>query len=261
MSLSITVLGSGSSGNATLVSNGQAHVLVDVGLSAKQTKLRLAECGVSPEEISAIVLSHEHTDHTRGVTTFCKNLPIPVFVTNDTLAASNLDIPAHRRQKIEAGVPFDIHGVVFTPFAVSHDAVDPVAFTIEKDHVKAAVVTDLGYMSNLVLERLKGCDAIVLESNHDVKMLQVGPYPWHLKQRVAGRRGHLSNENVAQFLAEGFDGRARHLILAHLSKQNNLPVLALESARSAVSGTSSLRAVQTRVELTSPDKVGPCVRL
>lgn len=257
MALSFTLLGSGSSGNATLVSDGDTHILVDVGLSGRETVRRLAQCGIKPEQISAIVLSHEHGDHCRGVAPFVKHLNLPVFLTDGAYAASGLALEEHKHQRIETGRRFDIGGIVFTPFAVPHDAADPLAVTIEKDGVKIAIVLDLGYVSNLVIERLKGCDAIVIESNHDVNMLKVGPYPWALKQRVMSRRGHLSNDMVADYLTNGFDGKARDVVLAHLSKNNNLPELALLSARRALEERSSLVSVQTRLDLALRDRISP----
>ena len=249
------MLGSGSSGNATLVSDGDTHILVDVGLSGRETGRRLAQCGLSPQQISAIVVSHEHGDHTRGIAPFAKHLQVPVFITDGAYAAADLAIDGANRQRIESGCPFEVHGILFTPFAVPHDAADPIAFCIEKDGTKIAIVLDLGYISNLAIERLKGCDAIVLESNHDINMLKVGPYPWALKQRVLSRRGHLSNDGVAEYLATGFDGQARHLILAHLSEKNNLPELALLSARRALEERSSLSALQTNLELGFADRI------
>ncbi len=256
MGLGFTLLGSGSSGNATLISDGSAHVLLDVGLSGRETARRLRECGVEPERIDAIVVSHEHGDHCRGVGPFAKELEVPVFVTEATLSASELRLEASRICRIESGVGFEVCGIAFTPFSVPHDAADPVAFRIEKDGVALAVALDLGFMTNLVIERLRGCDAIVLESNHDVNMLKVGPYPWALKQRVMSRRGHLSNDSVAEFLADGFDGKARHVVLAHLSKKNNLPDLALLSAQNALQSRCGLFAPQTRLELAEADRVG-----
>jgi phosphoribosyl 1,2-cyclic phosphodiesterase len=255
MPLSLTILGSGSSGNATLVSDGETNILLDVGLSGRETTRRLEECGLTPERISAIVVSHEHVDHTRGVAPFSKDLSIPVFISDAALAASGMVLDAARHQRVRAGVPFEVHGIVFAPFSVPHDAADPVGFTIERHGIKAAVVVDLGYVSNLVIERLRGCDCIVLESNHDLQMLRVGPYPWALKQRVMSRRGHLSNDSVASYLANDFDGCARHVVLAHLSKKNNLPELALESARRALEERAWLLSNQTRLELAGPDKV------
>lgn len=255
MSLDITILGSGSSGNATLVSDGETHVLVDVGLSGRETARRLGECGMEAGRISAIVISHEHSDHCRGLAPFVKSLDVPVFISSDTLAASGVQLEAGRVVQIRSGVPFDVNGIVFTPFDVPHDAADPVAFTVERRGVKAAIVVDLGYISNLVVERLHGCDCIVLESNHDLQMLRVGPYPWALKQRVMSRRGHLSNESVARYLANEFDGRAHHVVLAHLSRKNNLPELALASARKALEERAMLLCNQTRLEMAGPDTV------
>jgi len=256
MGLSFTLLGSGSSGNTTLVSDGTTHILVDVGLSGRETARRLRECGLEPHKISAIVISHEHGDHCRGVGPFAKNLDIPVFMTEAALACSGLALDSRKYHRIGSGESFDINGILFTGFSVPHDAIDPLGFVIEKDGVKIGIVLDLGYLSNLVIERLKGCDGIILESNHDVQMLKVGPYPWALKQRVMSRRGHLSNDAVAQYLGNEFDGKARHVVLAHLSKQNNLPELALLSAQRALEGRSSLIKNQTRLELAHADQVG-----
>jgi phosphoribosyl 1,2-cyclic phosphodiesterase len=255
MALSFTLLGSGSSGNSTLVSDGDKHVLVDIGLSGRETARRLRERRLEPERIAAVVVSHEHGDHCRGVATFANDLDIPVFITDGALQASEMRLNSGKRQRIESGVPFDVCGMLFVPFAVPHDSVDPVGFTIEKDGVKVAIVVDLGYISNLVAERLRGCDGMVLESNHDVNMLKVGPYPWSLKQRVLSRRGHLSNDSVATYLAAQFDGKARHVVLAHLSQSNNLPELACLSAQKALEGRSTLLSCQTRLELASANQI------
>ena len=255
MGLDITILGSGSSGNATLVSDGETRVLVDVGLSGRETARRLRECGLEPDRVSAIVISHEHGDHCRGLVPFVKSLGVPVFMTANALAASAIELEPRRVEQIRSGIPFDINGIQFTPFDVPHDAADPIAFTIERRGVKAGIVVDLGYISNLVAERLRGCDCVVLESNHDLQMLRVGPYPWALKQRVMSRRGHLSNESVARYLANEFDGRARHVVLAHLSRKNNLPELALESARKALEERTMLLCNQTRLEMAGPDTI------
>jgi phosphoribosyl 1,2-cyclic phosphodiesterase len=260
MALNFTLLGSGSSGNATLVSDGSTHVLVDVGLSGRETARRLAECGLSPQQVSAIVVSHEHGDHCRGVAPFAKHLDVPVFMTDGAYAASGIAIDDRKRQRIETGRAFDVFGMLFTPFAVPHDAADPIAFCIEKDGVKMAIVLDLGYVSNLVVQRLKECDGIVIESNHDIHMLEIGPYPWRLKQRVKSRLGHLSNDMVAEYLAKGFDGKARHVILGHLSEKNNLPELALLSARRALEERSRLASVQTKLEIGLPDRISKTYR-
>jgi phosphoribosyl 1,2-cyclic phosphodiesterase len=233
---------------------------VDVGLSGRETTRRLGECGLSPDQVSAIVVSHEHGDHCRGVAPFAKHLDIPIFMTERAYAASSMAVDDRKRQRIESGAAFEVYGLLFTPFAVPHDAADPIGLTIEKDGIKIAVVLDLGYITNLVVERLKGCDGIILESNHDISMLKVGPYPWALKQRVKSELGHLSNDQVSKYLSVGFDGRARHVLLAHLSEKNNLPDLAMLSAQRALEERSSLACLQTRLELGRPDRISATYR-
>ena len=256
MGLEITILGSGSSGNATLVSDGETHVLVDVGIerTGNGATAQGMRFGAGP------YLGHRHLARAR------RSLPGSGPVREEP-RASRCSSPPTRwlppassssrggSSGSESGVPFDINGILFTPFDIPHDAADPIAFTIERRGVKAGIVVDLGYISNLVVERLRGCDCIVLESNHDLQMLRVGPYPWALKQRVMSRRGHLSNETVARYLANEFDGRARHVVLAHLSQKNNLPELALESARRALEERAMLLCNQTRLEMAGPDAV------
>ncbi len=258
--VSFRLLGSGSSGNTTLVSDGDTHILVDVGLSGRETAKRLRECGLEPEKISAIVISHEHGDHCRGVQPFAKDLDIPVFMTDEAYSNSGMSLDLRKRQRIYSGERFEVHGFYFTSFSVPHDSVDPLGFVIEKDGIKIGIVLDLGYLSNLVIERLRGCDGIILESNHDIQMLKVGPYPWALKQRVMSRRGHLSNDSVAQYLTNDFDGKAANVVLAHLSKNNNLPEIALLSAQRALEGRSSLLVHQTRLELAKPDQISRTYR-
>jgi phosphoribosyl 1,2-cyclic phosphodiesterase len=256
MALCFTVLGSGSTGNSTLISDGDTHILVDIGLSGRETARRLRECRIEPGDISAVVISHEHGDHCRGVAPFAKKLDIPIFITEEALSASGILLDACRFRPIQSGVGFEVCGFQFTPFPVSHDSVEPLGFAIEKSGVKIAVAMDLGYISNLVIERLRDCDGIILESNHDINMLKAGPYPWALKQRVMSRRGHLSNDAVAEFLAgESFDGKARLLMLSHLSKNNNLPEIALLSAQRAMEGRSSLSSSQTTLKLADPDRI------
>jgi phosphoribosyl 1,2-cyclic phosphodiesterase len=260
MGLSFILLGSGSSGNATLVSDGETHILVDVGLSGRETARRLRECGIEPDRVSAIVVSHEHGDHCRGVGPFAKDLDIPVFMTDATFTSSGIALDSRKHQRIESGRCFDVFGFSFTCFSVPHDSADPLGFVIERNGIKIAIALDLGYLSQLVLERLRGCDGIILESNHDVQMLKVGPYPWSLKQRVMSRRGHLSNDSVAQFIQNDYDGNAAYFVLAHLSKKNNLPELAMLSAQRALEERSRLLTHRTRLELAEADKISKTYR-
>ena len=255
MGLCFNVLGSGSSGNSTLVSDGETNILVDAGLSGREIAKRLGEYGLTPEKISAIIVSHDHGDHCRGIAPFVKNLDIPVFMTTGALETSCVRMNPSKHRAIFPGESFEIGGIAVTCFSVPHDAADPLGFVLEKDGVRVGIAMDLGFMSNLVIERLKGCAGIVLESNHDVAMLKAGPYPWALKQRVMSRSGHLSNDAVAKYLACDFDGTAAHVVLAHLSKQNNLPDLALLSAQKALEERSGISLRQTKLELAWADKI------
>ena len=266
MGLCFNVLGSGSSGNATLVSDGATHILVDAGLSGREITKRLNDYGLAPDRISAIVISHDHGDHCRGVAPFIKKLDVPVFMTATAFASYFRTDPAKsddsrpyvdpaKHHTISPGECFDIGDISVTCFSVPHDATDPLGFVLERDGVKIGIAMDLGFMSNLVIERLKGCAGLVLESNHDVRMLQVGPYPWELKQRVMSRNGHLSNDAVAKYLSCDFDGMAEHVVLAHLSRQNNLAEVALLSAQNALAERNGMGSCATQCELSYPDKI------
>ncbi|MDR0843568.1 MAG: MBL fold metallo-hydrolase [Acidobacteriota bacterium] len=272
MGLCFNVLGSGSSGNATLVSDGDTHILVDAGLSGLQLGKRLRDCGVAPEKIAAIVISHNHGDHCGGVSQFVKKLDIPVYMApaafenffrTDPVKSEDDKrpyVPSAKHRAISPGETFAVGGIAVTSFSVPHDATDPLGFVLEKDGVKIGVALDLGFMSNLVIERLKGCAGLVLESNHDVRMLQAGPYPWELKQRVMSRSGHLSNDAVAKFLSCDFDGAAAHVVLAHLSRKNNMPEVALISAQTAIEERDGLGLCATRCELSYPDRISKTYR-
>jgi phosphoribosyl 1,2-cyclic phosphodiesterase len=181
-------------------------------------------------------------------------------MTEEAFLNSGMKLDSKKHRPICSGESVDVYGFCFTPFSVPHDAADPLGFVVEKDGIKIGIVLDLGYLSNLVLERLKGCDGLILESNHDVRMLKAGPYPWALKQRVMSRRGHLSNDSVAKYLGEDFDGKATHVILAHLSQNNNLPELALLSAQRALEERSSLLSSQTKLELAAQDQISKTYR-
>jgi phosphoribosyl 1,2-cyclic phosphodiesterase len=157
-----------------------------------------------------------------------------VYIGDKTFAAINPNIECSSLEFISAGEPFQLKDLKISPFSIPHDAVDPLGFTLESEGVKIAHVTDLGYMTELVIHKLAGCDVIVLESNHDLEMLKVGPYPWFLKQRIMGREGHLSNEGASRFFSDCFDGQARYIVLAHLSESNNHPDIARMVAAEAL---------------------------
>ena len=238
----VVPLGSGSSGNATLVTFGSKRILIDAGLSARELALRLAGTGTDPGSLDAILLSHEHHDHARGLERFAVRHKVPVFSTPETLAALNL-APMHLGawHPFEPGVPFDANGVTVDPFAVPHDAVNPVGFVLEADGVRVGIATDLGHATTLVVERLRGCHVLVVEANHDDDMLVRGPYPWALKQRIGGRLGHLSNGEAATLIAAAAEADCQAVILAHLSENNNTATLARTAVAGALSRTGRTR--------------------
>jgi len=234
VSLRVCVLGSGSKGNATLVATARTRVLVDAGFSRRETYARLAAVGERTDGIDAILISHEHSDHVNGLRLLGLEWKAPIFITRRTHAELVWDPKLSAFEFITAGEKFTIGDIEVTPFSIPHDATDPVAFTLEAEGTKIAVVTDLGYVHEVVKQRVKGCDCLIFESNHDLDMLKVGPYPWHIKQRVMGRHGHLSNLATAGFLTEDFDGAAQVLVLAHLSETNNHPEIARLTAEQAL---------------------------
>ncbi len=200
MAVSVSVLASGSRGNCALVASSSTRILVDAGLSGRETFKRLRALGERTEQISAILITHEHSDHVAGL------------------------------QRLAAKLTFTI----------PHDAADPVGFTFRAEGVKIGFATDLGYMPTNVRNHLRGCTVLVMESNHDVEMLRAGPYPWSVKQRVMSRVGHLSNDALAEFFYNDYDGGAEYLVLAHLSEQNNHPEIARAAAEQALGGRQGL---------------------
>jgi len=259
----ITVLGSGSRGNSTVVASSTTRILVDAGLSCKETLKRLRLMGEEPEKLSAIIISHEHSDHVGGLPVLARKLKVPVYMTAPThLAwfrserqearrAGEEAVALERLELFEAGHSFAIGDVAVASFTIPHDAADPVGFTFKIDGVKVGIVTDLGYMPASVRQHLRGCAGLVIESNHDLEMLRVGPYPWQVKQRVMSRVGHLSNESLAEFFAGDYDGGAAFLVLAHLSEQNNHPEIARRAAELALAGRASLFQGPSRLMLAS----------
>lgn len=242
IALRISILASGSSGNATLLETERTRLLIDAGLGKKETLKRLAALGVPADRLDGVLISHEHADHCNGMAQLSRHWRAPVFITEQTLEAIRRCLPERKSKRLDriepiaAGRRYQIGDIEVNVFAIPHDAAEPVGFSFRTNGSKFALVTDLGYLPELVKHHLRDCDCLMLESNHDVDMLKVGPYPWYLKQRVMSRTGHLSNHAVSEFLADGdgFDGRARYLVLAHLSEQNNNPAVARISAEEAL---------------------------
>lgn len=241
--LRVSILASGSSGNITLLETESTRLLIDAGLGKRETLARLAAVEQTVDRLDGILITHEHADHCNGLPQMLGLWKAPLYVTEPTMDALQRTLPEtlgkrlRGVEKIQAGQRFCVGDIEVHAFAIPHDAADPIGFTFRANGVKLALVTDLGYMPSLVKVHLRDADCLVLESNHDLDMLKVGPYPWVVKQRVLSRTGHLSNHAVSEFLADpdGFDARAQFLVLAHLSLENNNPDLARISAEEALS--------------------------
>jgi phosphoribosyl 1,2-cyclic phosphodiesterase len=262
-----TVLGSGSTGNATLISTETTTVLIDAGLSAREILRRLAEVGVSHEKLDAIIVTHEHSDHVGGLRILMRSVNCPVYVSRKTEDSyywtrktngngenegiKRRDALKDRTVEIESDHEFRIGDIDFDPFRVPHDAADNFGFVAKHKGVCIATLTDFGHITSLIKQKLTGCDAIMIESNHSRDMLRSCPvYSWDLKQRISSRTGHLSNEDLGEWLTNDFDGSARHVILAHLSQRANEPHLALLMAKTALQMRSPLFQPETEISLS-----------
>jgi phosphoribosyl 1,2-cyclic phosphodiesterase len=267
MGVSVSVLASGSRGNCALVATSSTRILLDAGISCRETFKRLKALGEDPHQLSAILLTHEHADHIYGLLTLAKKLGVPVFMTALTHHAWKRALRDQLGEAPElacleifsSGRNFQIGDIAVTPFTIPHDAADPVGFTFRAEGVKVAFATDLGYLPPNVCDHLRGCDVLVMESNHDREMLRVGPYPWSVKQRVMSRVGHLSNDSLADFFSSGYDGDAAYIVLAHLSEQNNHPELARGAAEKALGPRRTL--LRNRVMLASQAEPMQPIRL
>ena len=238
----VSILASGSSGNITLLETQRTRLLIDAGLGKRETLRRLAAVEQRLDRLDGILISHEHADHIGGLPQILRQWRTTVYLTEPThgeilrLVPEELAKRLDRLEYVRPGQRFTVGDIEVAAFSIPHDAADPLGFTFRADGVKVSLVTDLGYLPELVKHHLRESDCLILESNHDLEMLKVGPYPWHVKQRVMSRTGHLSNHSVSEFLADrdGFDARARLLVLAHLSENNNNPDVARISAEEAL---------------------------
>jgi len=226
-----------------LLETEHTALLIDAGIGKKEMLRRFEALGrAKPERVDGILVTHEHSDHSSAIAQYARLWNCPTYLTAPThreILKMYPEGPIQKMERVEhihAGQKFEIGDIEINPFAIPHDAADPVGYTFRAGGVKVAIVTDLGYLPELVKHHIRDADFLILESNHDLEMLKVGPYPWHIKQRVMSRTGHLSNAVVSEFLAdtEVFVGHARHVVLAHISEQNNNPDLARISAEEAL---------------------------
>ncbi len=254
--IKVCVLASGSKGNAIYLSDNSTSILVDAGLSGIEIQRRMESVHLDPNDLSAVVVSHEHSDHIKGVGIMARRFNLPIYISEKTRSAA-----VSRLGKIadlhsfECGTTFQINGFAIHPFSISHDAADPAGFTLNTSHCKIGIATDLGIATELVKKHLRGSRLLVLEANHDPEMLQTGPYPWPLKQRIKGRSGHLSNYDSGNLLKEVLHDDLRHVILAHLSQENNSP----EKAAGVIGPI--LAKSNTKLEIARQDQPSKLIKI
>ncbi len=258
-------IASGSSGNCIYVGSEATHLLVDVGISGKRTECGLNSLGVSGHDLDGILITHEHADHINGLGVMARKYHIPIYATAKTIQSilscrSLGEMDPELFHEVESDRKISIKDLTINPMHISHDAADPVAYRIGYGNKKIGICTDLGVYNDYTVECLKGLDALLIEANHDVNMLQVGPYPYYLKQRILGEKGHLSNENSGRLLSRILHDKLQTIVLGHLSKENNLPELAYEAVRMEITmGNNPYNANDFRIQVASRSQVSPVV--
>ena len=227
---------SGSAGNCGIFHAEGTNILLDLGASVRSLTQTLKSLNMSFDDISAVLLTHEHSDHTKGMGTFCKKYDIPIYASFGTAAALKMKLPQaeHLLQPFSAGEIFDINGLKISSCSTPHDAADSVCYRIDSKENSFAYVTDLGYMTDDIKEHTSGCDTVVLEANHDLEMLRTGPYPMYLKERIHGKYGHLCNDDCAQAAVDFVQSGTKRIVLSHLSEKNNRPLTAYHSVQYAL---------------------------
>jgi len=254
--LNFSVIASGSTGNAIYIESETTKILLDAGISGKQLQSRMqATCQASFADLSAVLVTHEHVDHVRGLTQAVKLSDAAVYMTEGTWSAVHAGVakvsPPERHNTVRAGDKFVVGDIHVTAFAVSHDAEEPIAYRFDAGEDSLAVVTDLGYVSDAIKDVLYGCKSFVFESNHDVNMLRAGRYPWSVKRRILGDKGHLSNEDAAQALSDILATDEVYVYLAHLSEENNQPDLAELTVQSVLTEIKAAYGEQVYLRRTS----------
>ncbi len=260
--MELASIASGSSGNCIYTGNKDTHFLVDTGISRKRILEGLDQIEVDPSTISGIFITHEHIDHIGGLGVFLRKYKVPVFATGRTidqiLSTKSLGkVDVNLFESITPDVPISINGVTIEASSVLHDAADPVCYTFKDEDSKVGIATDFGTYDDYLVEKMSGCQSLLVEANHDLNMLMVGPYPYPLKRRIMGNKGHMSNERAGEFLSKIIGKETKNILLGHLSKENNYGELAYETVKCELSmrnidieQSSMVMQVASRVEPT-----------
>ena len=260
-------IASGSSGNCIYVGSDNHHILIDAGISGKRVEAGLRELELSGKDIDGILLTHEHSDHIKGLGVLARKYGVPIYATPGTAGAVKAMSGLGRIDdslfvEIHADQDFQIGDLKVSPFHISHDAAEPVAYRIACGEKKMAVATDLGVYTDYTVEYLKGLDVLLLEANHDIHMLQVGAYPYYLKQRISGDLGHLSNETAGKLLCEVLHDDLKAIVLGHLSKENNYAELAYETVKLEITlGDTPYQPGDFPLSVASRDERSACIAI
>lgn len=260
-------IASGSSGNCIYIGSESNHILIDAGISGKRVEAGLKELKLKGQDVNGILITHEHSDHIKGLGVLARKYEIPIYATPGTAAAIQETDGLGRINEelfveIRADVPFDIGDLRISPFSISHDAAEPVAYRITCGSRSAAVATDLGVYSDYTVDHLKGLDILLLEANHDIHMLEVGGYPYYLKRRIAGEKGHLSNESAGKLLCQVLHDNLKAVLLGHLSKENNYAELARETVKLEVQlGDTPYQPGDFPISVAGRDEISPCIEI
>jgi phosphoribosyl 1,2-cyclic phosphodiesterase len=257
MNFKVCSLFSGSSGNSTYIGTEKTHVLVDAGASMKNVVAGLGQIGIDGRDLQGILVTHEHSDHISAVGAISRRFHVPVYANEETWQAmeSKLGrIDAGNRRVFYNDMDFYIQDINIQPFQIPHDAADPVGFSFSYKNKKISIVTDLGHTNSKIIKSVMDSDLVILEANHDANMLMAGPYPGYLKKRILGRKGHLSNKDSGQALLEMVKGKVTHVLLAHLSKDNNYPQLAYQTVVDILESNGVQAGRDIQVDLTYRDR-------
>lgn len=260
-------IASGSSGNCIYVGSDTTHILVDAGISNKRIEQGLNEVGVKGSELTGIVITHEHSDHTKGLGVLARKYGVPIYATKETLdeiskQKSLGEYPQELFRAIHPDVDFQLGDLDVKPFSIDHDAANPVAYRVQHGRKSVAVATDMGHFDQYIIENLQGLDALLLESNHDVNMLQAGPYPYYLKRRIMGDHGHLSNESAGRLLCCLLHNNLKRILLGHLSKENNYEELAYETVKLEITeGDNPFKASDFSIAVAKRDQMSEIITI